>query len=150
VEDANSRFHADYWNGLYEICAESQPFIDAFGNPAEKSRNTKWWTSFSVGLGEYHFECRLGKRDHYADVGIYFNEGVGYSEMYGHREEIEKALDTESLQFIWSDPQGATKHKALWLRRNFDYDKRSWYEAQVWMRDKLLSLYKVVQQIDNR
>lgn len=143
IENENGRFHAEYWYGLYEVCADSQPFIEVFGDPTTKSENTDWWTSFGMGLGECHLECRLGKRDRYADAGIYFTRGVGYDVLYGHKEEIEKTIGDEGIQFIWSNPQGTTKHKALWLRRAFDYDKQDWYEAQVWMRNTLLSLREV-------
>lgn len=142
----NDRFRADYWYGFYELCGESQAFVDAFGDPSARPLNTGWWVSFGVGLAECELECRLGRRDHYADAGIYLRNGTGYGDLYARGDEIESEFGEYVNLFQWSDPNDAMKHKALWLRRDFDYDRQDWVEAQTWMRDMLLRLREVALQ----
>lgn len=142
----NEQLRADYWHGLYELCGESQPFVDAFGDPTTRPQNIGWWVSFGIGVHGCLLEFRLGRRDRYADAGIYLPTGMGYRDLYARREEIEDEFGESVNQFLWSEPNDVKKHKALWLRRDFDYDKQDWAEAQTWMRDMLLRLREVAWQ----
>jgi hypothetical protein len=146
VATDNEQFRAEYWHGFYELCGESQAFVDAFGDPTGKPQSIRLWKTFSIGLPECHLECRANRRDHYAGVGIYLPTGAGYGDLYARGDEIESEFGEYVNLFQWSDPNDAMKHKALWLRRDFDYDRQDWVEAQTWMRDMLLRLREVALQ----
>ena len=147
AETERERFRLAYWDGYYELCSESQAFVDAFGDPTERLQNPDWWASFGIGLGNCHLENRAGKRDHNADAGIYFPSGEGYDRLYARRTEVESQLSDQSSELIWSEPEASTKYRALWVRRDFDYDEQDWAEAQAWMRDMLLRLRTVALEV---
>lgn len=147
AETERERFRLAYWDGYYELCSESQTFVDAFGDPTERLQNTDWWASFGIGLGNCHLENRAGRRDHNADAGIYFPSGEGYDRLYTRRSEVESLLYDQSSELIWSEPEASTKYRALWVRRDFDYDEQDWAEAQTWMRDMLLRLRAIALEV---
>jgi len=147
AETERERFRLAYWDGYYELCAESQAFVDAFGDPTERMQNSDWWASFGIGLGNCHLENRAGRRDHNADSGIYFPSGEGYDRLYARRAEVESLLSDPGSEMMWSEPDASTKYRALWLRRDFDYDEQDWSEAQVWMRDMLLRLRAIALEV---
>lgn len=147
AETERERFRLAYWDGYYELCAESQAFVDAFGDPTERMQNSDWWASFGIGLGNCHLENRAGRRDHNADSGIYFPSGEGYDRLYARRAEVESLLSDPGSEMMWSEPDASTKYRALWLRRDFDYDEQDWSEAQAWMRDMLLRLRAIALEV---
>jgi len=147
AENERQRFRLAFWDGYYELCAESQAFVEAFGDPTARMQNPDWWASFGIGLGNCHLENRAGKRDRYADAGIYFPSGDGYGALYARKTEVEAALADGGATFIWSEPDAYTKYRALWLRRTFDYDSQDWTEAQEWMRDTLLKFRGVALEV---
>lgn len=147
AENERQRFRLAFWDGYYELCSESQAFVEAFGDPTFRMQNPDWWASFGIGLGNCHLENRAGKRDRYADAGIYFPSGEGYGALYARRAEVEASLADANATFMWSEPDAETKYRALWLRREFDYDSQDWVEAQAWMRDMLLRLRAIALEV---
>lgn len=57
------RFRRAFWDGYYEVCAESPAFVDLFGNPSDRAQNSDWWVAFGIGLGNCHLENRVGRRE---------------------------------------------------------------------------------------
>lgn len=144
AETERARFRIAYWDGYYELCGDSQAFVDAFGDQTGRMQNPDWWATFGIGLGNCHLENRVGRRDRCADAGVYFPSGGGYEVLYARKDEIEARLADAGAEFLWSELDAQTKYRALWLRRDFDYDNQDWIEAQVWMRDMLLRLRAIV------
>ncbi len=140
AEGERFKFRIAFWDGLYERCSEDQAFVDAFGDQTGRAENRDWWASFGIGLGNCHVEARAGKRDRYADVGIYYPQGKGYEKLFERRDEIESAYADAGADFMWSELQSNLKYRALWLRRTFDYDMQEWAEAQDWMTSMLLRM----------
>lgn len=147
AENERERFRLAFWDGYYELCGESQAFVEAFGDPTERLQNSDWWASFGIGLGNCHLENRVGRRDKNADAGIYFPTGDGYDKLYARKEAVEGQLSDAGAQYMWSDPDASTKYRALWLRREFDYDAQDWTEIQTWMRDMLLRLRAIALEV---
>lgn len=147
AENERQRFRLAFWDGYYELCSESQAFVEAFGDPTTRLQNPDWWASFGIGLGNCHLENRAGKRDRYADAGIYFPSGEGYEALYARKAGVEASLADAGATFMWSVPDAETKYRALWLRLEFDYDSQDWIEAQEWMCDMLLRLRAIALEV---
>ena len=147
AESDRKRFRLAFWEGYFDLCSESQAFVMAFGDPAERTPGDGSWVSFGIGLGNCHLEVRIGKRDKYAETGIYLPEGEGYDKLLDARSKIEQDFSDANAEVIWTEPDSTTYLRALWLHKLFDYDEQDWTEIQTWMRDMLLRLRTVALEV---
>lgn len=136
----NHAFRRDFWQGLYDWCAESQAFVDAFGDPSGRAQNTSSYADFGIGLANCHVCARVSGYYKRAEVGIYFSRPIGFDRLLEVRGEIEGELATDGVVAYWIDTSKSAKHPAAWLRRQFDFDNQDTEELYDWIARGLLRL----------
>lgn len=133
-------FRRDFWQGLYDWCAESQAFVDAFGDPSGRAQNMASFTDFGIGLANCHLCARVSSYYNRAEVGIYFSKPIGFEGLLALKGEIEGELATDGVSTYWVDTAKSKKHPAVWLRRQFDFGEQDTDELYGWMEHGLLRL----------
>ena len=133
----NHAFRRDFWQGLYDWCAESQVFVDALGDPSGRLQNTGSYADFGIGLANCHLCARVSSYYHRAEIGIYFSKPVGFEGLLSLKDEIEGELATDGASAYWVDASKSKKHPAMWLRKPFDFDKQDVCELYAWIEHGL-------------
>lgn len=136
----NHAFRRDFWQGLYDWFAESQAFVEAFGDPSGRAQNTSSYTDFGIGLANCHVCARVSSYYHRAEVGIYFSKPIGFDGLLAIGDEMESELATDGVISFWIDTTKSAKHPAVWFRRRFDFDKQDAEELYGWIEHGLLRL----------
>ena len=136
----NHAFRRDFWQGLYDRCAESKAFVEAMGDPSGRAQNTGSYADFGVGLANCHLCARVSSHYHRAEVGIYYSKPFGFDRLVALRDQFERELATDGASAHWVDTTKSAKHPAVWLRRRFDFVSQDVGELYGWIEHGLLRL----------
>lgn len=128
----------EYWNALNDELFKNSVFSRIF---RKRKPSKDHWMNFSIGSSECHLAVSQIRRRKTLTVELYINQDKElYHAIHEHKKDIEQEL---GYKLTWLElPNKKASRIIVEKTANLD-DLNDWPQQFEWIKDTLLSLYKV-------